>query len=140
MSVKTIALACSTLLLAATSAPSFAKDPVPPLHPVAKQYLGETLVLLIPDELAIPMTLHRNGTVSYVDIHTYKDGLKSSYVRTVPFEIRNDKILCILKETQPCFELPALKSAESKVVDVIEYEGSKVVWTGKGEILLAEQR
>jgi hypothetical protein len=140
MSVNKISSILAPLLLTAAVAPSLAADAIAPLHPLAQRYLGETLILHIEGELTVPMVLHRNGTVSYVDIHLEKNGLADSYVRTVPFEVRDNKILCILKETQPCFDIMELNVAEPKPVNIVEYDKDKVVWSGKGQLMLMTQK
>jgi hypothetical protein len=104
MLVKFKIAIAALLLSGAVSMPGLAKDPIPPLHPLATKYLGATLLLHLEGHVTVPMVLNRNGTVSFVDVQLRKDRLEKTYVRTVPFEIRNDKILCVMKESQPCFD------------------------------------
>jgi hypothetical protein len=136
--IRSSALALT--IVTSTTASFAAAEPVAPIHPLAQRYLGETLILNTEEEVAIALMVNRNGTVSYIDIHYYKNGLNNSYVRTVPFEIRDDNTFCVMKETQPCFDIMELKASEPKDVNIKEYKDGKVAWTGKGQLMLVAQR
>jgi hypothetical protein len=128
---------CAAALMALSAAPASAQTPKP-LHPLAERHVGRTIVLFVPDNVAVPFVLNPNGTMTYTDVHIGEEGVKDSYVRTLPFEIRQDKTLCVLKpeNVQECFDFMPLTVNTPRTVNVTSYENGKAAWSGKGELML----
>lgn len=110
----------------------------------AVPYGGRTILLMVPeDQLAITLSILGDGTVKYNDIHLWESGLSGSYVRTVPYEIRDgeQKQFCVVKEDVICFDFPKLKTSEPKTITYVNYnDKGENIYSGTARMMLMEER
>jgi hypothetical protein len=103
---------------------------------------GEDVYLAdIPGSLIVVFTLNASMTMTYIDIPLENEGLRGSYVRTVPYELRDGNRLCVIREKVDCFDFPVLSENVPATVNVSSYgENGAVTWQGQGSLLLLESR